>query len=106
MRFLLGGLVLLFNLADNATTFFCLRAASPIFEVFEANPVAAWTFDKLGLAGGLILETVITTAAVAFLIHTDRIPANPKLVLLATLAVLPAWAAINNLQVAWVVGLI
>lgn len=106
MRFLLGGLVLLFNLADNATTFLCLSASSPIFEVFEANPVAAWTFDKLGLTGGLLLETGITTAAVAFLIHTDRIAARPKLALLGALALLPAWAALNNLQVAWVVGLI
>ena len=106
MRFLLGGLVLLFNFFDNLTTFLCLRASSPIFEVFEANPVAQWTFDKLGLMQGLALETAVTTAAVAFLIFTDRISATPKLVLLGTLALLPAWAAINNLQVAWAVGLI
>jgi hypothetical protein len=106
MRFLLGGLVLLFNLADNATTFLCLSADSPIFEVFEANPVAAWTFQTLGLAQGLLLETAITTAAVVFLILTDRIPARPRLALLGVLAALPAWAALNNLQVAWVVGLI
>ena len=106
MRFQLGGLVLLFNFFDNLTTFLCLRASPPIFEVFEANPVARWTFDQLGLMQGLVLETAVTTAAVAFLILTDRIPATPKLVLLGSLALLPAWAAINNLQVAWTVGLI
>jgi hypothetical protein len=53
-----------------------------------------------------LLETAITTAAVAFLIYTDRIAARPKLALLGVLALLPAWAAFNNLQVAWVVGLI
>ena len=106
MRFLLGGMVLLFNLADNATTFLCLSASSPVFEVFEANPVAAWTFERLGLAQGLMLETAITTAAVAFLIYTDRIAVRPKLALLGVLALLPAWAVVNNLQVAWVVGLI
>ena len=106
MRFLLGGLVLLFNLLDNLTTFVCLRASSPIFEVFEANPVARWTFDQLGLMQGLVLETAVTTAAVTFLILTNRISATPKLVLLGSLALLPAWAAINNLQVAWTVGLI
>jgi hypothetical protein len=106
MRFLLGGLVLVFNLADNATTFLCLSASTPGFEVFEANPVAAWTFETLGLASGLLLETLVTTAAVAFLIFTERVPARMKLALLGLLSLLPAWAAVNNLQVAWDVGLI
>ncbi len=106
MRFLLGGLVLVFNLADNATTFLCLSASTPGFEVFEANPVAAWTFETLGLGYGLLLETLVTTAAIAFLILTERVPARARLALLGVLGLLPAWAAANNLQVAWAVGLI
>jgi hypothetical protein len=93
-------------LADNATTFLCLSASTPGFEVFEANPVAAWTFETLGLTSGLLLETLITTAAITFLILTERVPSRPKLALLGLLSVLPAWAALNNLQVAWAVGLI
>ena len=86
MRALLGGLVVLFNLADNATTFLCLRAPVPGFEVIEANPAAAWLFGAVGLREGLILEMAITTVAIAFLVATDRITPRVKLALLVVLA--------------------
>lgn len=99
MRVLLGILAVLLNLADNATTFLCLRAPVPGFEVTEANPAAAWLFSSIGLFEGLLLETVITTGAVAFLVATTRIPPRIKIALLVVLALLPAWAALNNLDV-------
>jgi hypothetical protein len=99
MRVLLGALVVLFNLADNATTFLCLRAPVPGFEVIEANPAAAWLFDAIGLRQGLVLEMVVTTIAIAFLVATTRISPRVKLALLVVLAALPAWAAMNNLLV-------
>ncbi len=96
MRVLLGALVVLFNLADNATTFLCLRAPVPGFEVIEANPAAAWLFDSIGLRQGLLLETIITTGAIAFLVATRRVSQRVKLGLLVVLAALPLWAAVNN----------
>ena len=105
MRFLLGGLVLIFNLLDNATTFICLTAPARGFEVFEANPVARMRFEAAGLMEGLIIETLVTTAAVVFLVLTSRVAAVPKLLLLFILAVLPAWAVANNLQVIHEVGI-
>jgi hypothetical protein len=105
MRFLLGGLILLFNVLDNATTYLCLRAPAENFEVFEANPVARWVFEQVGLAEGLALEMLITAAAVCFLTLTPRIPSPVKLALLGLLAVLPAWAAMNNLHVMQAIGI-
>ena len=105
MRFLLGGMVLIFNLLDNATTFLCLKGPVPGYEVFEANPVARWLFDTIGLTEGLLLETALTTAAVAFLVVTPRIPARTRLLLLVFLTALPAWAVANNLQVIHEVGI-
>jgi hypothetical protein len=105
MRFLLGVLAVVLNLLDNTTTFLCLRAPVNGFEVFEANPVARWIFDAVGLFEGLMIETVITTAAIAFLVLTSRIPRNARLALLLVLALLPAWAVANNLQVIYDVGL-
>jgi len=99
MRVLLGAVVVLLNLADNATTFLCLRAPVPGFDVMEANPAAAWLFDVIGLGPGLVLEMVVTTVAIAFLVTTPRIPRRAKLALLIVLAALPAWAAVNNLYV-------
>jgi len=105
MRFLLGALVILLNLADNTTTFLCLRQPVSGFEVIEANPVARWLFASVGLVEGLVLEMAITTAAIAFLVITRRIPARTRLLLLTVLALLPAWAALNNLMVIRAVGL-
>ena len=105
MKFLLGALVVLFNLTDNATTFLCLRAPIAGYEVVEANPIARWLFESVGLAEGLLFEMVITTAAIIFLVVTERIPHRIKLTLLVILAVLPAWASVNNLLVMRAVGL-
>ena len=99
MRFMIGALVVLMNLADNATTYLCLRAPVDGFEVMEANPAAAWLFAKAGLVPGLVFEMAVTTAAIVFLVVTDKISPRIKLALLLVLAALPAWAAINNLYV-------
>ena len=48
----------------------------------------------------------ITTAAIAFLVFTGRISSRMKLGLLIVLALLPAWAALNNLLVIRTVGLL
>jgi hypothetical protein len=100
MRFALGILVVLLNLADNVTTFLCLRAPVPGFELSEANPAASWLFGAMGLRAGLIFEMVVTSAAVAVLVVTRHVPPRIKLALLFLLAALPAWAALNN---AWVI---
>ena len=105
MRFLMGAVVLLLNLLDNATTFLCLREPVAGFEVFEANPIARWLFDMLGLFEGLVLETFLTTAAVLFLVLTNRLSPNAKLALLIVLAMLPAWAVANNLAVMVEIGI-
>ncbi|HTO53512.1 MAG TPA: hypothetical protein VMR50_09015 [Myxococcota bacterium] len=99
MRIALGVLVVLLNLADNTTTFLCLRAPVPGFDVSEANPAAAWLFGSVGLVPGLVFEMVVTSAAVAFLVVTTHVPYRVKLALLIVLAALPAWAALNNLWV-------
>ena len=106
MRFMLGALVILFNLMDNVTTFACLRSATPGFNVTEANPAARWLFDSIGLLEGLVVETVITTLAVGFLVFTQRLPVRIRLMFLCFLTVLPAWAAINNLNVMRAVGIL
>jgi hypothetical protein len=104
MRFVLGALVLLFNTLDNTTTFLCLRNPAEGFEVIEANPLARWLFDAVGLVQGLVFESIITLAAVAFLVLTQTLPTRLRLSLLAILILLPAWAVVNNLQVMAAIG--
>jgi hypothetical protein len=71
----------------------------------EANPIASWLFSAIGLVEGLILEMLLTTAAIVFLVLTSRIPDRTRLMLLSVLALLPAWAALNNWLVFRTVGL-
>jgi hypothetical protein len=105
MRVLLGLLIVLFNALDNLTTFMSLSSPTPGFEVYEANPFARWLFESVGLAEGLLLEALITTAAVCFLVWAPRISPRVRLALLALLVVLPAWATVNNLEVMRSVGI-
>jgi hypothetical protein len=105
MRFALGILVVLLNVADNTTTFLCLHSPVPGFDVAEANPAASWLFDTIGLVPGLVFEMTVTSAAIAFLVVTKHVPHRVKLFLLAVLAALPAWAALNNALVIHATGL-
>ncbi len=99
MRFLLGALVVLFNLTDNTTTFLCLRQPVEGFEIVEVNPIARWLFEQIGLFEGLALEMGLTTLAVAFLVLTRSVPPKLRIGLLVVLAILPAWASLNNYYV-------
>ncbi len=75
------------------------------FDVFEANPLARWLFNGVGLFEGLLIETLVTSAAIAFLVVTHRVPSGTKLLLLGFLAALPAWAVANNMAVMHEVGI-
>ena len=105
MHVLLGLLIVFFNALDNLTTFLSLTRATPGFEVYEANPFARWMFDAVGLMPGLLIETLVTTVAVGFLVFAPRIAPSVRLTLLGVLVVLPAWATANNLEVMRAVGI-
>jgi hypothetical protein len=106
LRFVLGSLAVLINLLDNATTFACLHRPPAGFDVYEANPIARWLFDSIGLVEGLLLETTLTTVAIGFVVATGMIPPRTKLVLLGGLVLLPAWAVANNLGVMHAIGVL
>ena len=105
MQVAMGWAVVLFNLLDNATTFVCLRDPVPGYAVVEANPIARWMFDSIGLVQGLLLETLVTSVAVAFLVLSPRIPKHIRTGLLALLIVLPAYAAANNYMIMQTIGI-
>lgn len=94
-------LALLLALLDHATTYLCLRtreAAAGLVE--EANPVAAWLFDHLGVGPGLLLDTAITALALLLLLRTPRLPRPLRLALAGSVAATSGVAAANNLIVA------
>ena len=75
----LAATALFFSCADHWTTYLCLRGPVAGWQVLEANPLAAWLFEQLGLAGGLWLDTAITGLAMVFLVRTQRVPEPWKL---------------------------
>lgn len=94
----LVALTLLLTAADHWTTYLCLRAPVAGWEVSEANPIAAWLFHSVGLVPGILLDSVVTLAAVAFLIATPLLPRLAKGVFLFTIVAWTGWAVVNNVE--------
>ena len=90
--------VLVLSSADHWTTYLCLRGPVEGFDVTEANPLAAWLFDTLGLLPGLAIDALVTLAAVAFLVVTHRLPDPVKLLFLVGVAAWTASAVTNNMN--------
>jgi hypothetical protein len=98
-------LTVIVSAADHWTTYVCLRAPVPGWSVAEANPVADWLFQTLGLVPGLLLDTVITLCAVVFLLTTSAIPRTLCAAFLAVVTVWTAVAVVNNVQAMQALGL-
>jgi hypothetical protein len=90
---------------DHWTTYLCLRASVGGWQVTEANPVAAWLFERVGLVDGLLLDSVITVAAIAFLTSTPLVPRPAKLLFLAAVSIWTGAAVANNFGALQALGL-
>lgn len=91
-------IALLLSAADHWTTYQCLTREAPGFRVIEGNPLAAWLFSTLGLAGGLLLDSLVTAAAFAFLLVSRTPPRWVKLCFLLGLILATGLAVANNLE--------
>ena len=105
MLHLLAALTLLLSAVDHWTTYLCLRTPIRGFEVTEANPIAAWLFESVGLVEGLMIDTALTIGALAFLITTQRMPRAAKLAFLVAVIGWTGFAVANNLKAMHLVGL-
>ena len=94
----LAGLTLLLTGADHWTTYVCLRTPIAGWNVVEANPLADWLFEWVGLATGLAIDSAITLVAIAFLLATTRFADGLKLSLLGFISLTTGYAVVNNLQ--------
>lgn len=98
-------LTVLISAADHWTTYLCLRSPVPGWQVSEANPIADWLFGTLGLVPGLLLDSAVTLAAVAFLLSTEWIPRSLRAGFLAVVTVWTFLAVANNVQALRELGL-
>jgi len=81
---------------DHWTTYVCLRQPLSGWRVTEANPIADWMFQTVGLVPGLLIDSLLTVAAVAFLLTTRRLPDFAKKALFGLMVTATGWAVINN----------
>ncbi len=105
MLWLLAGFAFLLSMADHWTTYLCLRAPVPGWQVIEANPWAAVLFERAGLVPGLWIDTAVTIVALGILVVTTRFPEWLKLGLLAVVITTTGLAVANNLDAIYALGL-
>lgn len=105
MLHLLAALTLLLSAADHWTTYLCLRSPVSGFDVTEANPFAAWLFQSVGLTEGLIIDSLLTVAALAFLLTTRWMPRAAKVAFLIAVIGWTGFAVANNLNALYLLGL-
>jgi len=92
----LAFVTLALSAADHWTTYVCLRQPISGWQVTEANPISQWLFESIGLVPGLLLDSAVTIAAVAFLLTTRRLPDVVKKVFLGLVIVSTGYAVVNN----------
>jgi hypothetical protein len=98
-------LTLFVSAVDHWTTYVCLRSPVPGWHVEEANPVAGWLFLHTGLVPGLLIDSAITIAGVAFLLTTASVPFAVKCAFFAIVIGWTTLAVVNNLQAIQALGL-
>jgi hypothetical protein len=90
-------LTALLTTADHWSTYLCLRAPVLGFEVMEANPVADWLFQSVGLVPGLLVDSLVTLVAIVFLMTTTQLSLGVKNSFLGVVCLATSYAVINNL---------
>lgn len=83
--------------ADHWTTWLCLHAPVEGWDVIEANPVASWLFTRAGLAPGLVIDTLITLAAIGHLARSAALAHGIKVALLTVITLTTGYAVLCNL---------
>ncbi len=102
---ILAAATLILSAADHWTTYLCLRSPVAGWEVIEANPISDWLFSWIGLVPGLLLDSVITVFAVAFLLWTNRLTQNVKRAFFWLVTLTTGYAVINNFRAIDALGL-
>lgn len=102
---LFAGMTIALTCVDHWTTYLCLHAPVEGWAVAEANPVTQWLFAHAGLGNGLMIDSLLTVAAIAFLSLTHTLAHEVKLGLLAVIAFSTGYAVVSNLGAITQMGL-
>ncbi len=98
-------LTALLTAADHWTTYLCLRAPVPGWQVIEANPIADSLFTAVGLVPGILIDSVFTLGAITFLLLTPLVPPLAKGCFFFVVAAWTGYAVVNNFRAIAMMGL-
>lgn len=105
MLHLVAAATLVLTGADHWTTYLCLREPVSGWDIVEANPLAQWLFESVGLLPGLLIDSALTLGAIGFVLTTTRFPRFVKFSLLIFISVTTSYAVANNLQALAALGI-
>ena len=91
--------------ADHWTTYLCLRQPILGWQVTEANPISDWLFQSVGLVPGLLIDSILTVTAVAFLLTTRRLPDFAKKAFFGVVVASTGYAVVNNYRAIEALGI-
>jgi hypothetical protein len=103
--YVLAIVTLALSAADHWTTYVCLRRPVSGWQVIEANPISEWLFQTVGLVPGLLVDSVVTVSAVAFLLVTRRMPDLAKKTFFGLVICSTGYAVINNYRAIEALGI-
>lgn len=93
-------LLILANLGDNISTYLALTLpAKEGMLISEANPIAAWIFEAMGLVKGLVFEFVVSVMLFYWLMGVKDIPYKWKVVIFVGILIPTVYAVINNVWI-------
>jgi uncharacterized protein YacL len=96
IRTVLISAIVVLTCADHLTTWLCLSQPVSGWTVTEANPVADLLFQGAGLVPGLLIDSLVTVAALTFLASTSRFTPQLKAAMLAFITIVSGYAVLNN----------
>ena len=99
IRTILIASIVVLTCADHLTTWLCLSEPVEGWTVSEANPIARWIFLSAGLVPGLLIDTLITVAALTFVAATPRFSPTLKTSMLSFVTLVSFYAVTNNVLV-------
>ena len=90
-------LTILANMGDNLTTYLALT--SPVHPgniITEANPLARYLFEQIGLVPGLLFDMLVTVGVLYYLMNWNVAPYKLKVFIFGTILAIVTWAVVNN----------
>ncbi len=102
----IGVALLLATIGDHYTTWMCLRAPVPGWEITEVNPIADYLFQVFGLVPGLLIDSLATVIALTWVYRTNAFTDKLKIGCGLAATAITVYAVVNNVKAMFAIGIL